>query len=53
MADARLSATELTDLFEHLDRLVNDGRQTIAESRKLRAANRRLFAQIQGEHDHE
>jgi hypothetical protein len=43
----------LAELIERMDRIHDDVRDLIAESRRLRAANRRLLAQIQSEHGHE
>jgi hypothetical protein len=40
----------LAELIERMDRIHNDAHDVIAESRRLRAANRRLLAQILREH---
>jgi hypothetical protein len=50
--DPLLVASELTALMERLDAMAKDAREVIAESRQLRAANRRLLAQIQRGHGH-
>jgi hypothetical protein len=43
----------LAELVERMDRIHNDALDLIGESRRLRAAKRRLLAQIQSEHGHE
>jgi hypothetical protein len=50
--DPLLLASELTALMERLDAMAKDALEVIAESRQLRAANRRLLAQIQRGHGH-
>jgi hypothetical protein len=50
--DPPLSATEWTALIERLDAMKEDSREVIAESRQLRATNRRLLAQIRRGHGH-
>jgi hypothetical protein len=44
--DPLLLEAEVTALMERLDGMEKDAHEVIAESRQLRAANRRLLAQI-------
>jgi hypothetical protein len=44
--DSTLLPAELSPSIERLDALKEDARELIAESRRLRAANRRLLAQV-------
>jgi hypothetical protein len=44
--DPALLGAELTALIERLDVMEKDAREVLAESSRLRAANRRLLAQI-------
>jgi hypothetical protein len=47
-----LLGAELAALIERLDAMGKEAHEVIAESRRLRAANKRLLAQIRRGHGH-